>query len=76
MVLRKNKDRTEHGNYKSTSLVAHTGKMLLKITARRLSEYCERIYIYIYIYIYVYIQSHYIWYLNEFPTDSNLGSTV
>ena len=43
MVLYKNKDRTESGNYRSISLVAHAGKILLKIIARRLSEYCERV---------------------------------
>ena len=41
MVLHKKKDRTECGNYRGISLVAHAGKMLLKIIARRLSEYCE-----------------------------------
>ena len=45
MVLRKNKDRTKCGNYRGISLVAHAGKILLKIIARRLSEnqYCERV---------------------------------
>ena len=43
MVLHKKKDRTEGGNYKGVSLVAHAGKILLKIIARRLSEYCERV---------------------------------
>ena len=43
MVLHKKKDRTECGNYRDISLVAHAGKILLKITARRLSEYCERV---------------------------------
>ena len=42
MVLHKKKDRTECGNYRGLSLVAHAGKMLLKIIARRLSENCER----------------------------------
>ena len=41
MVLYKNKDRTECGSYGDFSLVAHAGKKLLKIIARRLSEYCE-----------------------------------
>ena len=41
VVLHKTKDRTECGNYRGISLVAHTGKILLKIIARRLSEYCE-----------------------------------
>ena len=42
MVIHKNKDRTECGNYRGISLVAHAGKIQLKIIARRLSEYCER----------------------------------
>ena len=43
MLLHKTKDRTERGNYRGISLVAHAGKILLKIIARRLSEYCERV---------------------------------
>ena len=43
MVLHKKKDWTECGNYRGISLVAHAGKLLLKIIARRLSEYCERV---------------------------------
>ena len=43
MVLHEKKGRTECGNYRGISLVAHTGKILLKIIARRLSEYCERV---------------------------------
>ena len=43
MVLHKKKDRTECGNYRGISLVVHAGKILLKIIARRLSEYCERV---------------------------------
>ena len=43
MVLHKKKDRTECANYRGISLVAHAGKVLLKIIARRLSEYCERV---------------------------------
>ena len=43
VVLHKKKDRTECGNYRDISLVAHAGKILLKIIARRLSEYCERV---------------------------------
>ena len=35
MVLPKNKDRAEFSNY--------AGKILLKVIARRLSEYCERV---------------------------------
>ena len=33
----------ECGNYRGISLVAYAGKILLKIIARRLSEYCERV---------------------------------
>ena len=40
-VLYKKKDRTECGNYRGISLVAHAGKVLLKIVATRLSAYCE-----------------------------------
>ena len=43
MLLHKKKDRTECGNYRGISLVAHAGKILLKIIARRLSEFCERV---------------------------------
>ena len=43
MVLHKKKGRTECGNYRGTSLVAHAGKIMLKIIARRLKEYCERV---------------------------------
>ena len=43
MVLHKKKDRTECGNYRGISLIAHTGTILLKIVAHRLSEYCERV---------------------------------
>ena len=43
MVLHKKKDRTECGNYRGIPLVAPAGKILLKIIARRLSEYCERV---------------------------------
>ena len=43
MVFHQKKDRTECGNYRGISLVAHAGKILLKIIARRLSEYCERV---------------------------------
>ena len=41
MVLYKKKDRTECCNYSGISLVAHAGKILLKVIARRVSEYCE-----------------------------------
>ena len=40
-VLHKKKDRTECSNYRGISLVAHAGKILLKIITRRLSGYCE-----------------------------------
>ena len=33
----------ECGNYRGISLVAHAGRTLLKIIARRLREYCERV---------------------------------
>ena len=33
----------ECSNYRGISLVAHAGKILLKINARRLSEYCGRV---------------------------------
>ena len=42
-IVLHNKDRIESGNYRGSSLVAHAGKILLKIIARRLSEYCERV---------------------------------
>ena len=40
-VLHKKKDRTECGNYRGLSLVAHAGKVLLKIVANRLGDFCE-----------------------------------
>ena len=43
MVRHKKKNRTECGNYRGTLLVAHAGNILLKVIARRLSEYCERV---------------------------------
>ena len=43
MVFHKKKDQTEYGNYRGISLVAHAGKILLKILVRRLSEYLERV---------------------------------
>ena len=42
-VLRKKKDTTECGNYRGISLVAHASKILLKIIARRLNDYYERL---------------------------------
>ena len=45
MVLHKKKDRTEFGNFRGISLVAHAGKNYCcpKIIARRLSKYGERV---------------------------------
>ena len=43
MVVHKKRDRAECGNYRDISLVAHAGKILLKIIARRLSQCCERV---------------------------------
>ena len=43
MVLHKGKDRTECGKYRDILMVAHGGKILLKIIARRFSEHCERV---------------------------------
>ena len=40
-VLHKKGDKTECGNYRGSSLVSHTGKVLLKVVARRLSAYCK-----------------------------------
>ena len=41
-VLHKKKDRTEFGNYRGISLVAHAGKVLLKVIAGRLSDYVRQ----------------------------------
>ena len=38
MVLHETKDRAECDNYRGISLVAHAGKILLKIVACSLSE--------------------------------------
>ena len=43
MVLHKKNNRTECGNYRGISLVAHVGRILLKTIACRLSDYCERV---------------------------------
>ena len=43
MVLHKTTDMTERGYYRGISLVAHDGNILLRIIARHLSEYCERV---------------------------------
>ena len=40
-LLHKKKDRTECSNYRDLSLVAHAGKVLLKIAANRLGNVCE-----------------------------------
>ena len=40
-VLHKKMDRTEWSNYRGLSLVAHAGKVLLKIVANRLGDFCE-----------------------------------
>ena len=42
MVLHKKKDMAECGNYRDILLVENAGKIRLKIIARRLREYCER----------------------------------
>ena len=42
-ILHNKKDRTECGNSRGISLVAHAFKILLTIIARRLSEYSERV---------------------------------
>ena len=42
-VLHKKKDRTECGNYRGISLVAHAGKILQKIIACSHRDYCERL---------------------------------
>ena len=41
-VLHKKKYRNDWGNYRGISLVAHAGKVLLKVIAGRLCYYCER----------------------------------
>ena len=40
-VLHKKMDRTECSNYRGLSLVVHAGKVLLKIVANRLGDFCE-----------------------------------
>ena len=40
-VLHMKKDKTECGNYRGISLVAHAGKVFLKIVATTRSAYCE-----------------------------------
>ena len=41
-VLHKKRDRTECTNHRGLSLVAHAGKVLLKIVASRLGEFCKK----------------------------------
>ena len=41
-VLHNKKDRTECGSYRRISLVANAGKVLLRVIAGHLSDYCER----------------------------------
>ena len=41
VVLLHKKDKTECSNYRGISLIAHAGKILLKVVATRLSYYCE-----------------------------------
>ena len=41
-MLHQNKCRTECGNYRCISLVAHAGKILPKLIAGCVSDYCER----------------------------------
>ena len=46
MILHENEGRigqSERSNYRGISLLAHVGKILLKIIARRFSEYCEHV---------------------------------
>ena len=40
-VLHKKKDRSDRNNCRRFSLVAHSGKVLIKIVASRLISYCE-----------------------------------
>ena len=40
-VLHAKKERSDCNNYREISLFAHSGKVLLKIVASRLSNYCE-----------------------------------
>ena len=40
-ILHKKSYKMECGNYRGISLVSHAGKVLLKVIARRISDYCE-----------------------------------
>ena len=41
-MLHRKKDRTECGNFRGMSLVAHAGKVIVEVIAGCLSAYCER----------------------------------
>ena len=43
VVFHNKEDRTKYGNYRGISLIEHAGKILMKIIARCLNEYCERV---------------------------------
>ena len=45
MILLTKNYRTACGNYRGISLVAHAGKILLKIVTHRFSVYCERVWL-------------------------------
>ena len=40
-MLHKKSDRSDCNNFRGISLVSHAGKVLLKIVANRLSDFCE-----------------------------------
>ena len=40
-VLHEKKDRTKRGNYKDLSLVARAGKVIVKVVANQLGDFCE-----------------------------------
>ena len=40
-VPQKMKDRKEYGNFRNVSLMAHVGKILLKIATTKVDAYCE-----------------------------------
>ena len=41
-MLREKNDQAEYGNDRGIWLVTHAGKVLIKVTTNRLSNYCER----------------------------------
>ena len=41
-VLHKKKNRTKGGKYRGLSLVAHAGKVHLKLGANRFGDFCEK----------------------------------